>query len=75
MTAHEVELTARAQGPRIRALAHALNENIVVPTMERMICFSLLGFYKPENRSAKTLARLKHSLTVRTLNSIKYQFE
>lgn len=31
-----------------------------------VLIYSLLGFYKPTNKSRKPAARLRHSLTVRT---------
>lgn len=72
LTATEVRHVQRAMQPpilqHIAMLEESLN-NALRPAMEQVACHIVLGFCVPENRSPKRLARLKHSMTVTTIQS------
>jgi hypothetical protein len=71
---HRTATEVRAMQPEIdrqmQGLQRQLQESLT-PMYERMCCHIVLGFCKMENRSPKRLARLKHSMTMATLDNLR----
>lgn len=63
MTRDEVQLNITVWDKR-RVLQQRLIESKLRLLHKPVIIYSLLGFYKPTNKSPKPAARLRHSLTI-----------
>lgn len=56
---------------RTEAMQDVWRNQFQIPILERLACYSVLGFCKMENRSPKRLARLKHSMTMTTVEGFR----
>lgn len=67
-TAHEVAQYSRVFREQTKEAQEMFHEAFIRPCQEESLCLLLNGFSVRHNTSRKPLARLKHSITMLTIN-------